>query len=313
MPIKLAICCIYHNNHDELKRQLDSYLPYVYDKDVIDHFIYIDGIFNQCYYLHSADNIDLSNLNSDLSNDGSTELILEQFDKYGIRHKLSIGENPNLTDHQKRNKYLEVCNLLNVDAMIILDSDEYFDYSYAQKDITDYRKECWSDLKKSIENRIDINNMLSHNQKPIDRFSQLPISNNVYLFPFLNYDESTKQYIEQNKPRLWLNPGQMSYCYNSHYYYYNKKEEQSIKDYYDANKLKYCQPYHGFVQLQLYDTIRMKHDHLLKTSEKLEQSKLYHQYTLKYESLVQNGFSHEEAEELISNLSDELINKILNR
>ena len=39
--VKLAICCIFYNNYNELKRQLDSYLPYAYD--IIDHFIYIDG------------------------------------------------------------------------------------------------------------------------------------------------------------------------------------------------------------------------------------------------------------------------------
>ena len=299
--IKLAICCVFYNNYNELKRQLESYLPYAYD--VIDHFIYIDGVYK---HLANKDK-------SPLSNDVSRTLLLDQFDYCDILHKLTLYDYPNKSEYDKRNEYLNICNRLNVDAMIILDSDEYFDYNPSQYyyDIYQYKKECWPNLKKMIQNRIEINNMMLVEQRPKDRFSQLPISNNVYIFPFLDHGYHLNEYIEQDKPRLWLNPGDMSYCYNSHYHYYNKKEEQPIKDYYDANKLKYCQPHHSLIDLSR--SIRIKHDHLLSTNNHKEQRELYTAYIAKYESLVQNGFTDEEAEELISNLSDELINKILNR
>lgn len=256
--MKLAIGTIFYNSKAELERLLNS-IP---DK-AIDWFIGIDGIFQ--YTKEQNPNL------PELSNDGSRELILSDTITPRISNIATWFENKsNSTEYEKRNKYLEICKKLEIDYLIIVDSDEYFVYPDG---ITPERS--WDIFRKNFE-MLARKNAFQHN-----------------VFSIRTYDPKTNS--ESSCPRCWYNPGDMSYVNLSHYNYGNIHNETEFDKIQTAReqRLNYCQESRGVIK-----GLTLAHDHSLRTKEQLRLREQYQRYLVTYESLVQNGYSHEKAHKI---------------
>ena len=256
--MKIAVATIFYNSKAELERLINS-IP---DK-AIDWFIGIDGIFKYT----KEQNPELP----ELSNDGSNEIIIN--DLIGnigrITNIASYRFNmPNSTEYEKRNKYLEICKSMEIDYLIIVDSDEYFIYN---EGITPERS--WQIFRRNFEQLAE-KNAFRHN-----------------VFSIRSWDVASNS--EAVRARCWYNPGDMRYIHNSHYHYYNEKTEQKDLEHCIQNRLTYCQSTRGVIK-----GLTLAHDHSLRTKEQLRLREQYQRYLITYESLVQNGYKPDEAHRL---------------
>lgn len=96
--IKTAVGFIYYNDLESIKRSIPSFI------DHFDYVIAVDGRFSM-------------RVGEDYSSDGSTEY-LQQFDNVIL--KKFVGMEP-----EKRNIYLNEAKKLNIDALLMIDTDEY--------------------------------------------------------------------------------------------------------------------------------------------------------------------------------------------
>ncbi len=99
----------------------------------------------------------------------------------------------------KRQRYLQLCADHDIDALIILDSDEYVD-----KKNTD-----WPAFRNEIS-------------ETITEQSSAPYVHNVF-----SLDEFFYGTIKE-RPRLWVYPSQMEYLYGLHYRFKNKYHNYDI-------------------------------------------------------------------------------------
>lgn len=255
--MKLAIGTIFYNSKAELKRLIES-IP---DK-AIDWFIGIDGIFQ--YTKEQNPNL------SDLSNDGSRELFVSDMIDRTTNIASYRFDMPNSTEYDKRNEYLNICRTMEIDYLIIVDSDEYFVYN---EGISPERS--WDIFKKNFE-MLARKNGFKHN-----------------VFSIRTFNPNTN--IESSCPRCWYNPADMSYVNLSHYHYgniHNKEEFDKIQIAREQN-LNFCQESKGVIK-----GLTLAHDHSLRSKKQLQIREKYQKYLVTYESLVQNGYSHDKAHKI---------------
>ena len=260
--LKIALATIFYNNKDELQRLADSI-----QSKTIDYWITIDGPFRY--------NLDIEPSLPHESDDGSLDVIMESRTKF--KQGVVMHNKAGSTEFEKRNTYLENCQKLNIDVLIIVDSDEYFIPDTSLKpDPTKSQEEAWNRFIKNIELEL-IRHQSSHN---------------VFGIPFVEVETKTETY----KPRIWLNPGQMRYINGSHYHYANMETEQRDVDYFNQYGMSYIQHCLSIVK----GGITMAHDHSLRTEEYNERRKKYQQYLVSYEEKVQQTkkYTVEEAEKL---------------
>jgi hypothetical protein len=105
MP-KLALCLSYFNNVKEIPRLLDPIYKHV------DMIIACDGRYP------------LFRWDSNISTDGSTELLIEKYNAI-----VEINKSP-IEQIDKRNQYLEIADKAGVEFCLILDSDDYLHSEY---------------------------------------------------------------------------------------------------------------------------------------------------------------------------------------
>jgi len=96
--VPIAVGLSYYNDLKSIQRSINSYI------DDVDFVFAINGR----YSLRDG---------SDYSDDGSTEY-LEQFDNVIIENFVGM-------EHDKRNRYLELAAEMDIDVMLMIDSDEY--------------------------------------------------------------------------------------------------------------------------------------------------------------------------------------------
>ena len=254
--MRLAIATIFYNAKAELERLVKS-IP----NNSVDCCIWIDGIFKYT----KEQNPELS----DLSNDDSIFSILG--DMSNKPRIFNIYEyDSNFTEFNKRNHYLEICKVYDIDYLIIVDSDEFFVYP---EGVTAERS--WQLFRRNFE-MLARKNSFQHN-----------------VFSIRSLDIATNT--ESHRPRCWYNPGDMSYVNLSHYHYgniHNKTEFDKIQTAREQ-RLNYCQESRGVIK-----GITLAHSHDLRTKEQLQLREQYQRYLVKYESLVQNGYSHEKAHKI---------------
>jgi hypothetical protein len=200
----------------------------------------------------------------DLSNDGSRELLLNQKNI----EQVHIFDMPRSSEFDKRNKYLEMCKQYNIDTLIITDSDEFF---IVPEGVTPERS--WDIFKRNFE-------MLA---------SKNGYKHNVFSIRTLDIATNT----DSVRARCWYNPADMRYVHNSHYHYYNTKTEQKDLEHCIQNRLTYCQSTRGVIK-----GLTLAHDHSLRSKEQLQLREQYQRFLVTYESLVQNGYTPEEAHKL---------------
>lgn len=165
--MKLAVATIYYNARLELERLYESLK--LNEIDSPDYWFVGDGRF------------DLNESKSDYSNDGSREYIqsLKDKTKTEVITYDFIG-----TEHGKRNYYLDLCREYKIDALIIIDSDEYLH-------VID-----WTKLRETIPKL---------NQKV------------NYQTVWSNFTKVTWGWY----PRLWLRPYEIEY-WNAHCLFKNR-------------------------------------------------------------------------------------------
>ena len=192
--MKIALATIFYNNAKELERLVNS-IP---DK-TLGYFIGVDGIFRYIKEQHP----DLSNL----SVDGSREILLDQHHK---KFATCLFILDNSTEFDKRNTYLRVAEALEIDCIIIVDTDEMFYYEpgYTPED-------SWNRFRKNLE--FEMRRYPGHN---------------VFGIRYLD-EAGTDTY----KPRVWVNPSKMRYVYGSHYNYANIETEAKDIEYFKSQNL----------------------------------------------------------------------------
>jgi hypothetical protein len=173
----IAAGIIFFNDYYSLKRCITSLY------DVVDIIFAIDGKFPS----FPSDTV--------LSNDGSRELV-RSFSK------CLLVDCP-MSEFEKRQKYLEYCELYDIDVLLITDSDEFL---LDNTVIQDFR----SNLQTII-------------------FDLDKCAYNVYAIMLQSLDNPS-----QFTPRLriWYNPSQMEYFSGRHYCFRNKNtRKNSISNY----------------------------------------------------------------------------------
>jgi len=254
--MKLAIATIFYNAKAELERLVKS-IP----NNSVDCCIWIDGIFKYT----KEQNPELSEYSND---DSVYSLLGDMSNKSNI---FNIYEyDPNFTEFNKRNHYLEICKVYDIDYLIIVDSDEYFVYN---EGITPERS--WQLFRRNFE-------MLA---------SKSGFRHNVFSIRTLD----TKTNTDSSCPRCWYNPGDMRYLRNSHYHYGNVELDKKQIEIHEKNNLCFCQESRGVIK-----GLTLAHDHSLRTKEQLQLREQYQRYGVRYEELVQNGYSHEKAHRIAS-------------
>jgi hypothetical protein len=251
--LKIAIGCIFYNCYEELKRLVDS-IP----NGFIDYFIGIDGIYR--YNKEQDPNL------PDLSNDGSRKVILD----HGGGHKYTavLQHKPNVTEYEKRSQYLDLCQHLNIDVLLIVDSDEFFIYPDGVKP-----DEAFHIFKRNLE--LIIKKHQGHN---------------VFGMRTLNIHDKLESY----KPRIWYKPGEMRYLSGSHYHYANVITEADTINTFEVNGINYCQHCESVVK-----GIILAHDHSLRSKEQTQRHDDYIEYLKRFEGLVQSHkYSLEQAHKL---------------
>lgn len=280
--MKLAIATIYWNSRAGLQRLLNS-IP----SDTIDYFIAIDGMFAfyaDRYPRHSiSDMIADPNKKNDHYNslDGSTELLQSHFsNKKDTNTQLILYQQQQpMTQVQKRNRYLEICDTQQVDIthLIIVDSDEFFHYPKDAQGNNNQakQKEHWTQFKDSFEH-----------------LTALDQEHNVYSIKCIYADQ--KPAIIMDRPRCWFKPGQMRYIRNSHYHYANVYIEQAKINYTpsQARTRMYCQPPKTTIQTQLM----LVHDPNILTTKQQKLRQQYKAYSHVYEQQILAGKTHKEAD-----------------
>lgn len=252
--MKIAIATIFYNNKPELQRLADS-IP----DNVVDYWICVDGPFRY--------NLDVNPELPHKSDDGSIDVIIESRFKfnYGVVLHYKAGH----TEFDKRNTYLENCQELGIDCLLIIDSDEYFIYPDDGKTPL----ECWQRFIKNLE--LETIKYPHHNVYGIEALEGI----------------DTQTY----RQRIWLNPGQMRYINGSHYHYANIETEQIDIENFAKYKQTYCQDARSIIK----GGVILAHNQSLRTKEYQERRKQYQQYLVRYEELIQSyKFSKEDADKL---------------
>lgn len=244
--LNIAILCNFYQAYRGLERLLNS-IP----NDFIQYFIGIDG----CYLYHKERNSDLPKL----STDGSRELILQT---QNIPEKILV-DFPNRLEHEKRNKYLEICETYDkkIDVGIICDDDEFFIYPQEEDPI-----ESFARFKKNIELTI---------QKHKDH--------NVFSIRGLNMNANPPY--DCAYPRIFVNPGQMRYLQFSHYYYGNIYREKKEIEQFAAQRYIFVQ-----YSAAIIKGIILAHSHDLRSKEYMKQREEYIEYLKRFEGLVQSYY-----------------------
>jgi hypothetical protein len=181
--MKLGIATITYNEKIGLQRLIESI-----DYNYVDiHFIE-DGKFPNHVGKY------------DYSDDGTHEIINNDKILFEV-----IAEDESI----KRQRYLTLCEEHNIDALIILDSDEYVDREHTD----------WPKFRLEIS-------------KVIWEQEGAPYIQNVYSLDNFNFGAI------QERPRLWIYPSQMEYVNGSHKVFKNKFHNFNL----DPNGRQYAVP-----------------------------------------------------------------------
>jgi hypothetical protein len=197
--MKIAIGLVFYNKKLEIERLLSTI-----DKKGIDYILAIDGQYPFLYDLARKRDPFFS---CPLSTDGSRELLTEfgeqQRKKYGMGGIKVIIDNCVANEFTKRNRYLELCDYLQINYLLIVDSDEYFDQSQTNWNLfrNDFKEKVFKNEGKNVYNVKTITDLYGR----------------------------TADY-----PRAWYNPFEMKYHRYSHYKFFNYAKNEQIDNVLDC-------------------------------------------------------------------------------
>ena len=153
--------------------------------------------------------------------------------------------------------HLELCasESLDIDVLIIVDSDEFFIYPPGNDPFL-----AWRDFSFNLH-----------------RAREDTPGHNVFSIPF---EDEGKRTI---KPRIWFNPGEMRYLGYSHSHYGNVKKEieiNLIKHYKDFGST-YCQPSRDVIP-----GVILAHSHNLRHNDYKKRDRSYRAFITRYEEII---------------------------
>lgn len=157
--LTIAVGCVFYQDREGIERLLDSCWKEV------DYIFLIDGKFRNydSIFPMSTDNF---------------EDILYKYPNvfYDVI--------PNMLEHEKRTRYLEMCRSFRVDYLLIVDSDEYF---HPDSDWKAFRQEIARECQHD------------------------------YIFNLKNYTAIEGMMLPVDQPRLWRSPSLLEYKNDRHY------------------------------------------------------------------------------------------------
>jgi hypothetical protein len=176
------------------------------------------------------------------SRDMGTELIIEYFKETEPRPEIIYQSLDSFTEHDARNQYLKIAERLKIDALLILDSDEYINASRTN----------WNQFYNDVSEQLD---------------------NPQNVFGIIGYWG-----IDNEKPRLWVRPYEMTYVSGSHKIFKNMHHDNFL----DTEGCMQMNPIKikslAFIQDSSYRTQQRKKDHdvyrdwLVKHEERIKQN-----------------------------------------
>lgn len=234
--LKIAVGTIFHNKADEVDR-LGNSLSHM----GVDYWFLIGGGFDGSPGFSTTDN---KTLNVIMKHIG----IQREYGTRGI--SILFDEMYGATEFMKRMKYVDMCREYGVNALFIVDSDEYA-----------YENEEWGFERDWEKFRRWFYTSLERHP-----------NHSVYSIRFIQ-----SEYLAYNfHPRCWGYPEKMRYVQNSHYKFGNPEIDDV------ADVLFTHQPTYGTIE-----GISLKHDHNLRTDEDMKNRRYYQDYLVKYEQFLE--------------------------
>ncbi len=234
--LKVAVGTIFHNKAAEVDR-LGNSLSHM----GVDYWFLIGGGFDSSPGFSATDN---KTLNVIMKHIG----IQREYGTQGI--SILFDEMHGATEFMKRMKYVDMCREYGVNALFIVDSDEYA-----------YENEEWGFERDWEKFRRWFYTSLERHP-----------THSVYSIRFIQ-----SEYLAYNfHPRCWGYPEKMRYVQNSHYKFGNPE----IDDVTDV--LFTHQPTYGTIE-----GISLKHDHNLRTDEDMKNRRYYQDFLVKYEQFLE--------------------------
>jgi len=256
--IKLAQGTIYYNCKDELKRNLYSVVE---DHPTIDVMLLIEGAFKfltEKNKFHEPIPAE--------SDDGTNEMIDTYIDEQRERGSRAIRvyrETVIGNEFEKRQRYVELAQVFKCNVLLIVDSDEY-----VHEDERIQVTKNWSNFRNRLKD------CYNHDH-------------NIYDIGIVYSEYGGRNYYK----RIWFKPEQMTYWKGSHYKFIRINDLNKERSEWGVR--------HGTQNtLYRFEDIFLKHDHHLRTDEHFYLRNIYQNYLIKYEHLLERGFSLRDADTL---------------
>ena len=237
--VEVATVTCFWNSLEGLKKQI----PSIHGR--FKGHVFIDGVYKEWPLSPEERKF------NGLSTDGSREYIKSFQDP--IAMNIVLLDAPYKTEHEKRSMYLDpelLLRRLDVDAILILDSDEYVDCNTAQ----------WEYFYDQIEHIC----LRQHKE-----------SWNVYGIDLADVGQRFESF--QGHPRLWFKPWNMMYKPGSHYQFINNKRE--------LNHLNDNYSQYPYVTIK---GIRIWHDDSWKNPVYLQKKNEYELWLTEHEQKLSN-------------------------
>jgi hypothetical protein len=254
--VKIAVGNIYNNCKDEEQRFLYSFVE---DYPTVDVMLLIEGAFE---FL-----VEPNKFHEPIppeSDDGTNEMIdtfIEEQRERGSRGIRVYRETVIGNEFQKRQRYVELAQVFKCNVLMIVDSDEYI-----HEDSRIQVSKNWNNFRRRLKGAFD------HDH-------------NVYDISIVRTEFGGRQ----SHKRIWIRPEQMTYWKGSHYKFVRIGDP-------DINNSNWANQYGTQPTWYLFEDVSLKHDHNLRTDEHFYFRNLYQNYLVKYEHLLERGFSLHDAD-----------------
>jgi len=167
------------------------------------------------------------------------------------------------SEFEKRQKYLDLCRHFDIDILLIIDTDEWVVPEFSDWSL--FRQECYQ--------RFVLEDKEEHNIYNIKMFNRLSVAGGHILDLWVSY------------PRVWYKPADMHYARGRHYEFVSNKDGV-LQTGSEGNDSIY--------------SIRLKHDHELRTTKHQESREIYQKWLIDYEAnlaIQEAGLGDKKAQE----------------
>jgi hypothetical protein len=249
--IKIAVGNIYYSCKAEEKRFLYSFVE---DYPTVDVMLLIGGAFK---FLTEENKFhEPISPESDDGTDDVIDTFIEEQRERGSRGIKVYRETVIGNEFEKRQRYVELAQVFNCNVLFIVDSDEY-----VHEDSRIQVTKNWSNFRNRLK----------------DCFNY---DHNIYDISVVHTEYGGRQ----SHKRIWIKPEQMTYWKGSHYKFVRINDP-------DKERSEWSNRHGNPPSWYLFTDIALKHDHELRTDEHFYLRRIYQNYLIKYEHLLERGYS----------------------